>query len=121
MEKIKRPKFECDAPKGKDYDMIFAENPNGPKIIKIDVLLDFQGSKKMLRNKNLPIIFEDNDPQTSNILIKPIIKFAIDLGMNLQGKQISYISMADEYDCPVGIEGQIDDQETVSIDDLKTG
>ena len=74
----------------------------------------------MIKNKNLPIIFEGNDPQTGNIMIMPIIKFAAELGMNLQGKQISYFSMADECDCLVGIEGHIDDQ-VVSIDDLKTG
>ena len=101
--------------------MIFAEIPNGPQIIKINVLLDFQGTKKMLKNKNLPITFEDNDPQTGNILLRPIIDFAISLKINLQGQQISYISMADEYDCPLGNENQIDDQETVSIDYLKTG
>ena len=74
----------------------------------------------MLKNKNLPVRFENDDPKTGNILLIPIINFAIDLGMNLEGQQILYFSMEHDCYCPIGIEAQIDDQETVSIDDLRT-
>ena len=85
------------------------------------MLLNIKGTKKILKNKNIPILFENEDPKTGNILLLPIINFAIDLGMNLRGQQISYFSIADNCDCFLGLEGQIDDQETVSIDDIKAG
>lgn len=75
----------------------------------------------MLKNKNLPIRFENNNPQTGNILMKPIINFITAQGMSLKGQKISYFSMAEECDVLVGIEGKIDDCQTVSIDDIKTG
>lgn len=61
-------------------------------ITSINVLLDFMGEKQMIKDQNMPIKFQNNDPNTGNILLKPILDFIIYLGKQIQGQSISYYS-----------------------------
>lgn len=46
----------------------------------------------MIKDQNMPIKFQNNDPNTGNILLKPILDFIIYLGKQIQGQSISYYS-----------------------------
>ena len=94
---------------------------NGQNIISsINVMLNFMGQNEMIKDNDMPLRFQNNDPSTGNILLKPILDYIKYLGKQIQGQSISYYSQEDECDVYVGIEGQsIDENYTIATDEVE--
>lgn len=73
----------------------------------------------MIKDNRMPIKYQNNDPSTGNILLKPILDYIKYLGKQISNQSISYFSEEDECDVFVGIEGaSIDDNKTISVDEM---
>lgn len=76
----------------------------------------------MIKDKDMPIKYQNNDPNSGNILLKPILDYIKYLGKQISNQSISYFSEEDEVDVFIGIEGaSIDEYKTIPVEEMGHG
>lgn len=88
----------------------------------LKVMLHCFGQVEMIKDKDMPVKFQNQDVQAGNILLKPILDYIKYLGKEISKQSISYFSEEDQCDVFVGIEGEsIGDNTVISIEEMGNG
>lgn len=76
----------------------------------------------MIKDKDMPIKFQNNDAESGHILLKPILDYIKYLGKQISKQSISYFSEEDQCDVFVGIEGEsIGENTAISTEEMGNG
>lgn len=63
--------------------------------------------------------FQNNDPSTKQLLLKPVLDYIKNIGKDISCLSISHYSPEDDCDIYLGIEGKtIDDSKTIDLDEI---